>query len=44
VATVAAIRQETGSWKWTLGNLATLLALSLGAGILAYQAFNLFVR
>jgi len=32
VATVAAIRQETGSWRWTLFNLAFLLALSLVAG------------
>ena len=42
VATVAAIRQESHSWKWTLVNLVVLLVLSLGAGILAYQVFNLF--
>jgi ferrous iron transport protein B len=32
VATVAAIKQETGSWRWTLFNLAFLLVLSLAAG------------
>ncbi len=37
VATVAAIRQETGSWRWTAFGVGLLLALSLGAGILAYQ-------
>jgi ferrous iron transport protein B len=37
VATVAVIRQETGSWRWTLFNVAMLLAVSFGAGIAAYQ-------
>jgi len=32
VATVAAVRQETGSWRWTLFNLVFLLVLSLSAG------------
>ncbi len=36
-ATVAVIRQETGSWRWTLFNLVFLLALSIGAGILVFQ-------
>jgi ferrous iron transport protein B len=36
-ATVAGIRQETGSWRWTLFNIAFLLALSIGAGILVFQ-------
>ena len=31
-ATVAVIRQETGSWRWTLANIALLLAVSLAAG------------
>jgi ferrous iron transport protein B len=30
VATVAAIRQETRSWRWTLGNVAFLLVISWG--------------
>jgi len=38
VATVAVIRQETDSWKWTAVSLGLLLAISLGAGILIYQA------
>ena len=37
VATVAVVRQETNSWKWTLFDLAFLLIVSLGAGILVYQ-------
>jgi ferrous iron transport protein B len=41
VATVGAIKQESGSWRWTLGNLGFLLALSLGAGILVYQLAGL---
>ena len=32
VATVAAVKQETGSWRWTLFNLAFLLVLSLAGG------------
>ncbi|MGC8837312.1 MAG: ferrous iron transport protein B, partial [Anaerolineae bacterium] len=31
-ATMAAIRQETASWRWTLFGLGLLLAVSLGAG------------
>jgi len=37
VATVAAIRQETGSWTWTAFSVLLLLVISLGAGILTYQ-------
>ena len=37
VATVATIRQETGSWKWTAFSIALLLVLSLGVGIAIYQ-------
>jgi ferrous iron transport protein B len=33
VATVAAVRQETGSWRWTLFNLGFLLAVSWTAGV-----------
>jgi ferrous iron transport protein B len=37
VATVAAIKQESNSWKWTLLNLVFLLILAVSSGILAYQ-------
>ena len=33
VATVAVVKQETGSWWWTLFNLGFLLLVSLIAGI-----------
>jgi ferrous iron transport protein B len=33
VATVAAIRQETGSWRWTLFSVGFLLLVSWAAGI-----------
>lgn len=35
-ATVAVIQQETGSWRWTLLNVAFMLALSVGAGVAMY--------
>jgi Fe2+ transport system protein B len=34
---MAVMRQETGSWRWTLFDVALLLAISLGAGILVYH-------
>jgi ferrous iron transport protein B len=37
-ATVAVIRQETGSWRWTLLNIAFMLALSVGAGVIMFAA------
>jgi ferrous iron transport protein B len=37
VGTVAAIRQETGSWRWTAFSVSLLLAISVLAGILLYQ-------
>ena len=43
VATVAAIKQETDSWKFTLLNVLLLLIISLAAGIGAYQILILFV-
>jgi len=43
VSTVAAIRQETASWKWTLLNLVFLGVLSLVGGIVAYQLGVLFL-
>jgi len=36
VATVAVVRQETGSWRWTLFNLGFLLLVSLAAGMAVY--------
>lgn len=36
-ATVAVIRQETGSWRWTLLNIGLMLAVSIVAGILVYH-------
>jgi ferrous iron transport protein B len=38
VATVAAMKQESESWGWTLFGFGILLVLSLGAGIFIYQA------
>jgi ferrous iron transport protein B len=37
MATVAVIRQETGSWRWTLLNIGMMLAISFGAGIVVYH-------
>ena len=42
VATIAAVRQETRSWKWTAFSVGLLLALSLIAGVAVYQAARLF--
>ena len=38
IATVAAIRQETHSWRWTGFSVVLLLGISLIAGMVAYQA------
>jgi len=35
-ATVAVIRQETGSWRWTLVNIALLLVISVAIGAAVY--------
>ncbi|MCL4559846.1 MAG: ferrous iron transport protein B [Chloroflexi bacterium] len=35
-ATVAVVRQETGSWRWTLLNISFMLALSVGAASMVY--------
>jgi len=37
MATVAAVRQETGSWRWTLFNVGMLLVISMGAGSAVYH-------
>jgi ferrous iron transport protein B len=34
---VAVMRQETGSWLWTLFGVVLLLAIALAAGLLVYQ-------
>jgi ferrous iron transport protein B len=41
VATVAAIWQETRSARWTLFNLAFLMVVSFGMGIVVYQIARL---
>ncbi len=41
VATIAVIKQETGSWKWTLLNIGLMLVVSIGAGTLVYQLARL---
>jgi ferrous iron transport protein B len=37
-ATVAVIRQETGSWRWTALNILLLLFISISVGILVYRS------
>jgi ferrous iron transport protein B len=37
VATVAVLRRETGSWRWTLFDTALLLVIALAAGMLVYH-------
>jgi ferrous iron transport protein B len=41
VATMAAIRQETTSWKWTAFSVGLLLVISLCAGLVVYQVGRL---
>ncbi len=42
VATVAAIRQETNSWRWTLANMLLLTVIAFAAGIGVYQVLRVF--
>jgi len=42
VGTVAAIQQETKSWKWTATSVGIQLALSLGLAVAVYQVGRLF--
>ncbi len=42
VGTLAAIRQETHSWKWTAASIVAQLALSLGLATAVYQIGSLF--
>jgi ferrous iron transport protein B len=37
VATVAVMREETRSWRWTLFGVGLLLAIALAAGVAVYQ-------
>ncbi|MEJ2514060.1 MAG: ferrous iron transport protein B [Gammaproteobacteria bacterium] len=37
VATVAAIRQETGTWRWTLASVGLMLIVALLMGTIVYQ-------
>ncbi len=39
-ATVAAIRQETGSWRWTLASIGLYLVISYLAGVAVYQVLG----
>jgi len=41
VATIAAIKQETRSWKWTAVSVGLLLVISMVAGVTVYQAARL---
>ncbi len=42
VGTLAAIQQETRSWKWTAASVGMQLALSLGLAVAVYQVGRLF--
>jgi ferrous iron transport protein B len=42
VGTVAAIRQETRSWKWTLTSVGLQLGLAFGMAVVVYQVGRLF--
>ncbi len=41
VGTLAAMRQETNSWRWTLFGVGLLLVISLVVGIVVYQVAQL---
>jgi ferrous iron transport protein B len=41
LATLATIRQETRSWRWTLTSLVLLLVISMSVGIIIYQGARL---
>jgi len=44
VATVAAIHQETRSWRWTAFSVALSLIISLAAGVVVYQVGGLLFK
>ena len=39
-STMATIRQETRSWKWTVFSIGLLTVVSFGVGILVYQVIS----
>ncbi|MEJ2219109.1 MAG: nucleoside recognition domain-containing protein, partial [Gemmatimonadota bacterium] len=41
VATVAAMRQETGSWRWTLFGVTLVLGIAVGVATVVYQLARL---
>ena len=41
IATIATIKRETGSWKWTAGMIVFQLILACAAAVLVYQAGSL---
>lgn len=43
LATVASIRQETGSWRWTILDILLILAISMAAGVLVFHLASVFV-
>ena len=43
VATVAAVRQETASWRWTVFSIGLLLVVSLLAGAATFHAASLLM-
>jgi ferrous iron transport protein B len=42
IATVAVMKKEIGSWRWTLFGVLLLLVISVGTGIIIYQTGVLF--
>jgi ferrous iron transport protein B len=44
VATISAIRQETGSWRWPIFVISFQLLVSFSAAIIVYQILHLFVQ
>jgi ferrous iron transport protein B len=41
VATVAAIRHESNSWRWTGANLGLMLVIAYLLGVVVYQVGSL---
>ena len=41
IATVAAVKQESRSWLWTILNILVLAVIAFGAGVLTYQVGRL---
>ncbi len=43
IATIATIKRETGSWKWTIGMIIFQLALAWLAAVLVFQVGSVFL-